>query len=148
VDSAGRGRDDQSPATVFLEQPWGAQRRMFTEGVRYEASAVLELTRNRKNLTQERVARVTGPHPGDVATGNTEPECCGGRLGGLQKRWAQTERRYQVLRRRDRISQIRLPAGWLVLEGCMRSGMRNGARSLVRSGAWARGFSVVLAGGG
>jgi len=111
---------------VFLEQPRCAQRRMFTEGVRYEASAVLELARNRKNLTQERVARVTGSHPGDVATGNTQPERRGGRLGGPQQRAAQTESRYKVLRRRDRVSQFCLPAGWLLVGGgrsCGRNGV-------------------------
>jgi hypothetical protein len=68
-------------------------------------------------------------------------------VGGPQKRGAEAEGSYEILRCRDRVSQICLPPRRR-LATAVCSGTLSSARSLVHSGACAGVFSVVLAGGG
>jgi hypothetical protein len=103
---------------------------VLPQGVCHVVFDVVELTRYRQNLTQQRVVWITDPHPGHIATGHTHPKRRGGSLSGLQETRIEAERGDQVVRARNRVSHFRLPARRLA--GVARTG----------------GFSVVLAGGG
>ena len=121
-----------------MEQAWRTHSAMLAQRVGYVIGYVQQLTLGRENLSQQGVGGIAGPHPGEIAQGNTKAKPRAGGVCGRQQTSIEPERGNQLLRARNGSGHFRLPARGL---GGMRAADSRGTARVT-------GLPVVLAGVG
>jgi elongation factor P len=102
---------------IFLQQPGGAQGVGLADRITDVGGLAGQLRGNRQDLTQQRVGRVPGAHPGHEAAGDAQAEVAAGLVRAGQGLGREAEHGGELFRARNRLRELLLPGSRLELAG-------------------------------
>ena len=136
VDRAATGRQQKHAASILLYEPRRRQRMLLLQGIGGEACHVRPFSRPWQHLQQQRIVRVTRPHPGDEPPRHEQRKITGGTACTRGERRVERQHLAELFRITDGVSQFSLPAAGRAGGGPFLRRRRGWRRLSRRVGEW------------